>query len=119
MSPVQPESAGQQTVHDAEEAALQMNATPLGVGTGPGWIAMPHTTARLPSASVTRSSRLGVSTKLLRTVAISSAHVSYRTYDPPHVLPNGSRLSCGRLARRRKAGGRQSAPARAQTLRFP
>src|SRR5881396_3875 len=30
------------------------------------------------------------------------------------VLPNGSRLSCGRLARRRKAGGRQSVPARAQ-----
>src|SRR5207247_9901725 len=28
--------------------------------------------------------------------------------------PNGSRLSCGRPARRRKAIGRQSAPARAQ-----
>jgi len=28
--------------------------------------------------------------------------------------PNGSRLSCGRLARRRKGGGRQSVPARAQ-----
>src|SRR2546425_9823085 len=28
--------------------------------------------------------------------------------------PNGSRLSCGRLARRRKAVGRQSVPARAQ-----
>src|SRR5204862_422272 len=28
--------------------------------------------------------------------------------------PNGSRLSCGRIARRRKAVGRQSAPARAQ-----
>ena len=34
------------------------------------------------------------------------------------VPPNGSRLSCGRLARRRKAVGRQSVPARAQTLRF-
>ena len=34
------------------------------------------------------------------------------------VRPNGSRLSCGRLARRRKNGGRMSAPARAQTLRF-
>src|SRR5205814_1961680 len=32
--------------------------------------------------------------------------------------PNGSRLSCGRLARRRKVVGRQSVPARAQTLRF-
>ena len=30
------------------------------------------------------------------------------------ALPNGSRLSCGRPARRRKAGGRQSVPARAQ-----
>ena len=30
------------------------------------------------------------------------------------VLPNGSRLSCGRLARRRKGVGRQSEPARAQ-----
>ena len=29
-------------------------------------------------------------------------------------LPNGSRLSCGRLARRRKGEGRQSVPARAQ-----
>ena len=29
-------------------------------------------------------------------------------------LPNGSRLSCGRLARRRKGVGRQSVPARAQ-----
>src|SRR5947209_3206516 len=28
--------------------------------------------------------------------------------------PNGSRLSCGRLARRRKGDGRQSVPARAQ-----
>ena len=28
--------------------------------------------------------------------------------------PNGSRLSCGRLARRRKGAGRQSVPARAQ-----
>src|SRR6266498_4757800 len=32
--------------------------------------------------------------------------------------PNGPRLSCGRLARRRKGVRRQSAPARAQTLRF-
>src|SRR5882724_10218542 len=31
--------------------------------------------------------------------------------------PNGSRLSCGRLAHRRKDVRRQSAPARAQTLR--
>jgi len=30
------------------------------------------------------------------------------------VRPNGSRLSCGRLARRRKSSGRESAPARAQ-----
>ena len=30
------------------------------------------------------------------------------------ALPNGSRLSCGRPARRRKAVGRQSVPARAQ-----
>src|SRR5437016_11479874 len=30
------------------------------------------------------------------------------------LLPNGSRLSCGRLARRRKGEGRQSVPARAQ-----
>src|SRR5216117_763380 len=29
-------------------------------------------------------------------------------------LPNGTRLSCGRLARRRKAVGRQPVPARAQ-----
>ena len=30
------------------------------------------------------------------------------------LLPNGSRLSCGRLPRRRKGRGRQSVPARAQ-----
>src|SRR2546426_6980286 len=30
------------------------------------------------------------------------------------LLPNGSRLSCGRLARRRKGVGRQSVPVRAQ-----
>src|SRR6266487_2663365 len=30
------------------------------------------------------------------------------------LLPNGSRLSCGRLARRRKGRGRQSVPARTQ-----
>src|SRR6266480_7243985 len=30
------------------------------------------------------------------------------------LAPNGSRLSCGRLARRRKAVGRQAVPARAQ-----
>ena len=35
------------------------------------------------------------------------------------LLPNGSRLSCGRPARRRKSVGRQSAPTRAQILRFP
>src|SRR5207237_10535789 len=34
-------------------------------------------------------------------------------------VPNGSRLSCGRLARRRKAMGRQAVPARGTTLRFP
>src|SRR5881396_629799 len=34
------------------------------------------------------------------------------------VLPNGSRLSCGRLARRRKGGGRSPCPARGTTLRF-
>ena len=62
MSSVQQESAGQHTVQDADEVALQMNATPLGVVTGPGWIAMPQTTARLPSESVTRSSWLGVLT---------------------------------------------------------
>src|SRR6266566_3021656 len=33
-------------------------------------------------------------------------------------LPNGSRLSCGRLARRRKAAGRSPCPARGTTLRF-
>src|SRR5947207_14210238 len=33
--------------------------------------------------------------------------------------PNGSRLSCGRLARRRKAVGRSPCPARGTTLRFP
>ncbi len=33
--------------------------------------------------------------------------------------PNGSRLSCGRLARRRKAVGRRPCPARGTTLRFP
>src|SRR5438552_3490980 len=36
----------------------------------------------------------------------------------PALLPNGSRLRCGRLARRRKSRGRTSAPARAQTLQF-
>src|SRR5437867_519904 len=35
------------------------------------------------------------------------------------LAPNGSRLSCGRLARRRKSSGRPSAPDRAQTLPFP
>jgi len=34
------------------------------------------------------------------------------------ALANGSRLSCRRPARRRKSSGRQSVPARAQTLRF-
>src|SRR5438067_12478063 len=33
--------------------------------------------------------------------------------------PNGSRLSCGRPARRRKAVGRSPCPARGTTLRFP
>src|SRR5437773_832528 len=32
--------------------------------------------------------------------------------------PNGSRLSCGRLARRRKAVGRRPCPIRGTTLRF-
>src|SRR5205809_8095678 len=32
--------------------------------------------------------------------------------------PNGSRLSCGRPARRRKGAGRQSVPARAQPSAF-
>ena len=35
------------------------------------------------------------------------------------VLPNGSRLSCGRLARPRKGVGRSPCPARGTTLRFP
>jgi len=30
------------------------------------------------------------------------------------LLPNGSRLSCGRLARRRKGGGRRPVPVRAR-----
>src|SRR5207247_6460389 len=34
------------------------------------------------------------------------------------TLPNGSRLSCGRLARRRKIVGRSPCPARGTTLRF-
>src|SRR5436190_18614206 len=33
--------------------------------------------------------------------------------------PTGSRLSCGRLARRGKGGGRSPCPARGTTLRFP
>src|SRR5437763_1427548 len=33
--------------------------------------------------------------------------------------PNGSRLSCGRPARRRKGGGRSPCPARGTTIRFP
>src|SRR5438132_12023905 len=33
--------------------------------------------------------------------------------------PNGSRLSCGRRARRRKSSGRQSVPVREQPPRFP
>ena len=33
-------------------------------------------------------------------------------------LPNGSRLSCGRLARRRKDTGRSRCPAGGTTLRF-
>src|SRR5437879_2590769 len=38
----------------------------------------------------------------------------------PNALwrPNGSRLSCGRLARRRKGVGRSPCPARGTTLRF-
>src|SRR5438094_924740 len=35
------------------------------------------------------------------------------------LSPNGSRLSCGRLARRRKGVGRQSVPARAQHSASP
>src|SRR5439155_10167509 len=37
----------------------------------------------------------------------------------PPPLPNGSRLSCGRLARRRKGVGRSPCPTRGTTLRFP
>src|SRR6266571_4702545 len=33
------------------------------------------------------------------------------------MLPNGSRLSCGRLARQRKSAGRSPGPARGTTLR--
>ncbi len=35
------------------------------------------------------------------------------------VLPNGSRLSCGRLARRRKAVGRQSVPRQGHNIPLP
>src|SRR5205814_5808489 len=35
------------------------------------------------------------------------------------MLPNGSRLSCGRLDCRRKAAGRSPCPVRGTTLRFP
>src|SRR5881398_2441986 len=41
---------------------------------------------------------------------------SLQSWVPP---PNGSRLSCGRLARRRKGVGRSPCPARGTTLRFP
>ena len=33
--------------------------------------------------------------------------------------PNGSRLSCGRLVRRREAGGRQSVPRQGHNTRLP
>src|SRR5438034_8266896 len=35
------------------------------------------------------------------------------------LLPNGSRLSCGRLARRRKGGGRQPVSRRGHNTPFP
>ncbi len=35
------------------------------------------------------------------------------------LLPNGSRLSCGRRARRRKVGGRQSRARKGTTQRLP
>src|SRR5438552_2932968 len=35
------------------------------------------------------------------------------------VLPNGSRLSCGRLARRRKGSGRQSVPRQGHNTPLP
>src|SRR5213080_2130761 len=40
---------------------------------------------------------------------------------PRHVGPpsNGSRLSCGRLARRRKGGGRQSVPRQGHNTPLP
>src|SRR5205823_13301567 len=38
--------------------------------------------------------------------------------DSPWPRPNGSRLSCGRPARRRKAVGRSPCPARGTTFRF-
>jgi len=38
---------------------------------------------------------------------------------PMMSLPNGSRLSCGRLARRRKSSGRQSVPRQGHNTPLP
>src|SRR5436309_283104 len=51
--------------------------------------------------------------------AVTFLGVTQPDYSPPTaVLPNGSRLSCGRPARRRKVVGRSPCPARGTTLRF-
>src|SRR5438034_385894 len=45
---------------------------------------------------------------------LRSTHVKVKPSGGSSLRPNGSRLSCGRLARRRKGVGRQSVPARAR-----
>src|SRR5207245_487435 len=52
----------------------------------------------------------------LRTAGTEEVQLSWY---PVELLPNGSRLSCGRLARRRKAARRESVPASAQHSASP
>src|SRR2546422_2393950 len=54
-----------------------------------------------------------------RSTLFPSTTLSRSLIEPPQLpRPNGSRLSCGRLARQRKVVGRSPCPARSTTLRF-
>src|SRR5207244_6388207 len=78
--------------------------------------------ALVPSITVAeRSATMSCASAVLahkKTMAIDDASrrmIELSGWTPgDRVRPNGSRVSCGRLARRRKGEGRQSVPARAQ-----
>ncbi len=54
-----------------------------------------------------------------RLVMVSHSPIENTLEVSRRVPPNGSRLSCGRPARRRKCVGRSPCPAKGTTLRFP